>query len=399
MKKSIIALAALISCLFANAQDKGKERETFQFTTVKENYVTPVKNQYGSNTCWCFSTTSFIESEAIRKGWPYKDLDLAEMFTVSHEFSDRAYTYVRTGGNVKFSSGTVGREVFINADKYGMVPQAEMQGRNYGREDDDHHELLAGMKGFLDSIRTKPNGKLTPVWHQAIDNILATYLGKYPETFTYQGKQYTPQSFWQALNVKSDEYLYITSWTDRPYYTEIAEEVADNWRWDQYWNVPLDEFMAIVDNAIMNGYTLVVDSDYSDPGIMRNGIALMPDYSAIKKAAADEGSDQAHWLGTTNSKGVYEIDWIIPELDVTPEMRMADFDNKSTQDDHLMHCFGIAKDQKGNKFYMIKNSTDTKGKYDGIWYYSVPCFKSKVLDIIVHKDAVPAEIRAKLGIE
>ena len=282
---------------------------------------------------------------------------------------------------------------------HGIVPDAEMPGLNYGTERHQHGELIAGLKGYMNGILKNPNRKLSSAWLNGLKGILAAYLGPIPEKFNYKGVEYTPESYLKALNLNPDDYVDFTSWTHLSYYEKHPVEVADNWRWTQSWNLPLDEFVSIIDYAINNGYTVAWASDVSEQGFTRNGIGLVPDMDAIKKQAEEAGSDQAHWLGITAPGARPNFDKPVPELTITPEMRQQGYEEKTTTDDHGMHIYGIAKDQNGNKYYMVKNSWGETGKYKGIWYVSEAYVRYKTMDLMVHKDAIPKDIKKKIGIK
>ena len=413
MKKIILLAAALIS-IAAVAQPPQPpqgpmgpmprpedKNEGFQFTVVKENPITSVKNQASSGTCWCFSSLSFIESEAIRinklKEADYPDL--SEMFVVSHAYADKAVKYIRVDGKLNYAQGSSFGDLIYVLRDYGIVPDEVMTGLNYGTDRHMHGELEAGLKGYMDGILKNPNRKLTPAWKKGLQGILDAYLGPIPEKFTYKGKEYTPKSYFETLNVNLDDYLDFTSWTHLSYYEKHPVEVEDNWRWEQAYNVPMDDMMAIIDNAIENGYTVAWASDVSEQGFTRDGIGIVPDMEAIQKQAQQAGSDQQRWVGATPQGQRPTFNKPVPELTITPELRQEGYDNKTTTDDHGMQIYGIAKDQNGTKYYMVKNSWGETGKYKGLWYVSEAYVKYKTMDFMVHKDAIPKDIRKKLGIK
>lgn len=396
MKKTlIIAAIALVSFgAAAQVQAPAEAEDGFKFTTVKANPITSIKDQASSGTCWCFSAISFLESEMIRQGCKDEDLDLSEMFVVSNAYLDKAIKYVRVDGHLNYNQGSSCGDVIHVLKDHGIVPDEVMRGLNYGTTKHAHSEIVAVLRGFMDAIVKVPNKTLSPVWPEAIKGILAAYFGEIPETFTYKGKQYTPKSYLESLPINLDEYVHFTSWTHIPYYEEHPVEVADNWRWDSAYNVPLDDLMSIFDNAINKGYTIAWGADVSEDGFTRDGVALAMDTEAVNAP----GSDQAHWLGTLPN-GRRTINGPVSEVKVTPELRQKGYEEKTTTDDHGMHVYGIAKDANGNKYYMVKNSWGVTGKYDGTWYASEAFVAYKTMDIIVHKDAVPKDIQKKIGIK
>ncbi len=405
MKKTILSVALSALTLAAMAQTDAPaaasdSTEGFRFTTIDSVGITPVKNQHRSSTCWSFSTIGFVESELLRMG--KGEYDLSEMFVVSHTMIDRAEYVVRMYGTAEFAPGGSAYDVIYCMKNYGLVPQEVMPGIQYAASPADtlpvHAELDAVAKGYVQGLTSGKLKKLTPVWKKGLQAIYDTYLGQCPETFTYNGKKYTPQSFVKSLGLNADDYVSITSYTHHPFYSTFALEVPDNWRMDQMYNVPIDELMRIIDNAIANGYTLAWGADVSEVGFTRKGIGVMPD---ADKGADLTGSDAAHWLGLTEKDKKDELTKKpLPEMEITQEMRQQAYDNWETTDDHGMQIFGTAHDQNGKRYYMIKNSWGTqKSDYKGIWYISEAFMKYKTNDILVHKDAIPKDIRKKLGIK
>ena len=399
MKKYIVSAAlAALAILNASAQRPAApvKPADYQFTVVKENPITSIKNQYRSGTCWCFSTLSFLESEAIKaKGIKDPALypDFSEMFVVRRSYAQRARKFVRLDGKLNFAVGSDAGDVLEVAKAYGLVDQKAYSGLQYGYDLPVQGELDAVLKGYVEAVVKNPNRKLTAVWPKGLEGILDAYMGQVPETFTVNGVSYTPESYRDAQGLNLDDYISFTSFTHHPFYTTFAIEVEDNWRWTPSWNVPLDEFMAIIDNAINNGYTVAWGGDVSEPGFTRNGLAILVD----TEAKATSGSDQERWVGKAEDKPAEKA--AVKEIEVTQENRQLWFDEKTSTDDHGMHLYGIAKDQNGNKFYLIKNSWGESGEYKGIWYMSEQFCKGKALDILVNKKAVPKEILKKLGLK
>ena len=401
MKKSILMAALGLLSLNTIAQDTLKE-EGFIFTTVKENPITSVKNQNRAGTCWCYSGLAFIESELLRMG--KGEYDLSEMFIVHNTYLDRADKAVRTHGDVSFSQGGSFYDVIYGMKTFGLVPEEEMRpGVMYGDTLSNHTELTAVSdavvaaiaKGKLRSLQT--DSDKNPLWKKAITSIHDIYLGERPEKFTYKGKEYTPKSFYESTGLNADDYISLTSYTHHPFYQPFVLEIQDNWRWASSYNLPIDELMAVMDNAIKNGYTFAWGSDVSEQGFTRDGIAVMPDAA---RGAELTGSDMARWTGLTAADKRKELtSKPLPEVNVTQEMRQTAFDNWETTDDHGMVIYGIAKDQNGKEYFMVKNSWGLSGKYKGIWYASKAFVAYKTMNILVHKDALPKDIAKKLGIK
>ena len=390
--KFILSIAALAFTASAFAQ--APKAPEYEFTTVKENPITSVKNQYRSGTCWCFSALSFVESEILRtKG---VEVDLSEMFVVGKSYRDRAVKYVRLDGHLNFAAGSSFGDVLHVIDDYGIVPQEAIPGFNYGTDKPEHNELDAALKGYVTAIAKNPNKKLTTAWLNGFDGIVEAYFGEYPETFTVAGAEYTPESYRDYLGINYDDYVNISSFTHHPFYEPFIIEVCDNWRWDSAYNLPMDEMMEVMYNAIEKGYTIAWGSDVSEKGFTRDGLAVMP----VEEQKAAAGSDQERWVGKAKDEPKEEVKTELPkEMTITQEMRQEGYDNKTTTDDHGMHIYGVAKDQNGTQYFMVKNSWGETGKYKGIWYASDAFVRYKTLNIVVHKDALPKHIAKKLGIK
>ena len=389
MKRSLFALAAIMLSLSAVAQEVKQDKP--EFTVVKQAPVTSVKNQYRSGTCWCYSALSFVESEIIRqKGI---EVDLSEMFVVNHAYFDRAVKYIRLDGKLGFSAGSSFGDVFEVIKSYGIVPQDVYSGMNYGTELPVQGELDAVLEGFVKALVTNPNRKLTPAWKPAFQGILDAYLGEIPATFKAEEKAFNPLTYRDYLGINTDDYINLTSFTHHPFYEPFIIEVCDNWRWGSAYNLPIEELMEVMYNAVENGYTIAWGADVSEKGFTRSGIATVPDFE--NKVTA--GSDQERWVG--KSETGKEESAPAEEKVITQEMRQLAYDNKETTDDHGMHIYGLAKDQNGNPYFSVKNSWGKAGDYEGIWYASDAYVRYKTLNIVVHKDALPKSIKKKLGIK
>ncbi len=396
----ILAMAALLP-VSVSAQTASKQQvkpADYRFTTVKEIPVTSPKNQNRSGTCWCFSALSFLESEVIKAKNLKQDAypDFSEMFIVYHSYHDRAVKYVRLNGHLNMAAGSGFGDVLEVIRDYGLVPQSAYSGMNYGYDLPVQGEMDAVLKGYVQAVIKNPNKKLTPVWSKGFDGILNAYLGEIPETFTENGTTYTPESYRDAMGINPDDYVNISSYTHHPFYAPFVIEVEDNWRWGLCYNLPLDEFMAVIDNAVENGYTVLWGGDVSEPGFTRDGLAVLLD----TEAKATTGSDQERWVGKADEKAAAAPQsGLRKEMEVTQEIRQRMFDEKTSTDDHGMHLYGTAKDQNGTKYYLIKNSWGVTGAYDGMWYMSENFVKAKTLNFVVNKKALPKDIAKKLGIK
>ena len=392
MKKIFVLALGMLFATGAMAQEP-------EFTVVKENPITSIKNQNQAGTCWCYSSLAFIESELLRMG--KGEYDFSEMFLVHNTYLDRADKAVRTHGDVSFSQGGSFYDVIYGMEAFGLVPEAEMRpGVMYGKELSNHNELSAVSDAVVAAIAEGKHRSLQvdsegqPLWKKAIEAIHDIYLGVRPEKFTYNGKEYTPKSFYESLGLNADDYVSLTSYTHHPFYSSFVLEIQDNWRWSQSYNLPIDELMEVFDNAIMEGYTIAWGSDVSEAGFTRMGTAVLPEEA---NGADLQGSDMAKWLNLTeeekkNTPKPTTQKWC------TQEERQIAYDNWETTDDHGMQIYGIAKDQNGTEYYMVKNSWGEAGTYKGIWYASKAFARYKTMNIVVHKNAIPKNIRKKLGL-
>ena len=393
MKKFIIPVAILCASICATAQVKSPVADLdYTFTTVKANPITSVKNQASSGTCWAYSTIGFFESEAIRLGNIKDTLKYPEFsvfYVVSHSYMDRAVKYVRLDGNLTFGAGSEADDVLHVIEDYGIVPLEAMTGMNYGTELPRQAELDAVLAGYISAVAKNPNRTLTTAWRPGFQAVLDAYLGPCPEKFTVDGKEYTPAEYRDAMKIVPEDYVTLSSFTHHPFYSWFPLEVCDNWRWDEVYNVPIDEFMSVLDDAIMKGYTVAWGADVSHAGFTRNGLGILVD---VKASSA--GSDQEHWVGKEEGKPAPVS---IVESVPTQESRQVEFENKTITDDHGMQIFGIAKDQDGKKYYMVKNSWGETGKYKGIWYVTEAFVKNQSMDYMIHKSALPKDLRKKLS--
>lgn len=378
MNKLITVFFILAMSVFSlSGQDRKNEKNKLVFTPVVDLQATSVKNQASSGTCWCFATVSFLESELLRAG--KGEYDLSEMFIVRYNYIDRLKDNFLKKGKGNTGQGGLAHDVMRVLGNRGIVPDEVYTGLNYGSATHNHYE----MNHFLHSVATVPvtEKRESEQYWQIVNSILDIYLGEEPDTFLYRGQYYTPLSFADSLGIDVDDYVEITSFTQWPFYTSGHLEIPDNWVEAQYYNVPLDEMVEIVNYSLNNGYTVSWDADVSEKGFSHGeGTARLLNFKADKEYKP-KGSHIKH------------------EVEVTQEMRQQAFENFTTTDDHLMHITGMARDQFGKIYYKTKNSWGTAGsKYDGFLYVSENYFRGKTISVLVNKDGIPSEIRQKLGL-
>ena len=245
----------------------------------------------------------------------------------------------------------------------------------------------------VEGISKSDMKRLPPTWKKEFSSILANYFGELPATFQYKGKTYTPQSFQKSLGLDLDDYVSLASFSHHPFYSKFIIEVQDNWRWAESYNLPLNEFMDVMESAVRNGYAFAWGADVSEQGFSRNGLARVPAKSYKNDMS---GSDAARWTGTNGKESGFSDSK--DELTITQEMRQRAYDNWETTDDHGMVIYGLAKDPQGQEYFMVKNSWGEYGRYKGIFYASKPYVAYKTMNILINKKAIPANIRKKLGI-
>lgn len=387
--KHVTTFASLLIAMSVSAQ-------TYDFTVTDSVAVTPVKNQASSGTCWCFATTSFVESELLRKG--KGEHDLSEMFIVRQKLLNQLNdNYLRRGrGNI--GQGSLSH-TFLNAyNQVGIVPEEVYSGINYDSPRHNHGEMMAMLEAVAGvAVKAK---KRSPQYDKIVNNVLDTYLGPVPETFTYHGKTYTPKSFAASLGIDPSDYVELTSFTHHPYYEAFELEVPDNWEHARQYNLPLDELMEVIDGALRGGYSVCWDGDVSERGFQfRHGAAINPDVKDLSRYSSADSASFASLTEAQRLDSVFAFRRPYPEIVVTPEVRQEGFETFVTTDDHLMHLTGLAKDQNGTKYYVTKNSWGTdRNDFGGYLNMSESFVRAKTIYVMMHKDALPSALRKRLGI-
>lgn len=400
MKKTLIVALMALAVTGASAKTAKDSTNSNKpvFTVIKELPVTSMKDQNKSGTCWAYSTLSFFESEILKNSG--KTYDLSEMFVANKTYMDRATKAVRMHGDVSFSQGGSAYDVLFCLKNYGIVPENAMPapGTLIGDSLANFDEFFEVMTPYVEGIAKSKASKISSAWKNGLQGILDAYLGEIPESFSYEGKTYTPQSFVESLGLNLDDYVTITSYTHHPMWSQFAVEVQDNWRWPLSYNVPIEDLTRIIDNALENGYTVAWGGDVTEDGFTRDGLGIAYDMDKVRSMS---GTDADRWfqLSKTEKKTMADSLGVnIPEIVPTQEMRQTAFDNWETTDDHGMHIYGVAKDQNGREYYMVKNSWGEFGDYKGTWYMTKNFVAYKTMDYMVNKNAIPKDIRKKLGI-
>lgn len=370
----------LINALKANQNDNSKSG--FTFTEVINLGNTSIKNQGSSGTCWSYSGNSFLESEMIRMG--KKPVEISQIYTARNTYLDKARTYVRLHGGLSLGEGGQFHDVLNSFRKYGTMPQSAYTGLHYGTTRNNFGEMTSMLDAMLGAV---VKGKtLTPNWEKAYTAAMDSYLGEVPEKFDYNGKSYTPRTFAdQVIGINPDDYVGIASVTDHPYYSQFVLLIPDNWSFDRFYNVKMNDLTDIIDNALQKGYTVAWATDVSEKGFSwKNGVAYVPE------KPFEEMTEQEKSTMFVGPK---------PELKVTAEERQKAFDNWQTTDDHGMHIVGLVKDQNGKEYYIIKNSWGTTNDYHGYLYATKEFVRYKTTSLMLHKDGLTKDLKAKINIK
>jgi len=378
MIKIIYFAVFVIFSNFLNAQ------KNYEFTTVNVLSATSVKNQGMTGTCWCYSPVSLFESDLIKKG--FKDIDLSEMYIVRKAYTEKAAMYVRMHGKSNFDQGGETHDALNVIRKYGIMPQSAYDGKNNKEEVYNHAKLIVELKTYLDTLIVNKADKLPVDWLKDYELILDKYFGVVPASFEYNGDSYSAKSFLNNyLKINPDDYVEFSSYSHHPFNQKFFLEIPDNWSFDLYNNIPIDDLIQVIDSSILKGYTVAWGGDVSEIEFStKKAIAIIP---------AKEWSNK--------SEQEREKTCVIKEdeLNITQEMRQTTFDNYTSTDDHFMHIIGIAIDQLGDKYYITKNSWGSVGAKNGFIYLSEPFVRLKTLSIMVNKKAVSQKILLENGLK
>ncbi len=394
------SVAILLSCLAAfslSAQDTltNKPGSKYRFSKVYSAEATSVKDQCKTGTCWSFSSLSFLESELLRKG--KGSHQLSEMWIVRCAYIEKAITYIRMNGRHQFDQGGEFHDIPYIIKKYGIVPNEVYKGLSYGEEKHNHNEMVAMLQGMLEKLKDNPQGTYTTSWVKAVEGVVDAYLGKAPEKFTYQGKEYTPKSWAESLALNMDDYVVITSFTHHDMYRPFAIEVADNWSMQMAYNVPLDEMVGAMNHALEKGYGIAWASDVSEKGFsFYDGLGIVPVEDSMVKQKTRDNKYFNDAGGARSGLGFVKP---VPEKVITAETRQEAFDRQTTTDDHGMHITGLLREQNGGNYYVVKNSWGTQNYLQGYLYVSEAYVKYKTICVMVHKDALDKKLKEKLEID
>ena len=378
----VILLVSISTTVFAQ---KGGPRSGYNFTTIVDLKTTPVKNQQSVGTCWDYATLSFLESELLRKGKPV--YDLAELYVAKNAYFEKGLRYVQFHGKTNFSEGGQAHDVIDMIKKYGIVPEEVYTGLQYGRDFHIHAEMVDALQGILDAVNNHPNRQITPVWTKGFMRYIEAYLGD------------TPQSFATSLDLNLSDYVELTSYQMYPFYEEVELTIPDNWMHARYYNLPIDELMEVMNNALKNGYSVCWDGDVSHNGFSHpSGLAILPTNNPEEMINAE--IDKWTTLSAKDrERKMQSFESPVPEMKVDDNKRQFTFNNRQTTDDHLMHITGMLKDQNGTIYYKTKNSWgEDRNSFGGYLYMSEPFCRLQTVAIMVHKDAIPKAIRKKLGL-
>lgn len=403
--RTIISAIACGMTMYASAQfgytepASNAEGSEYKFTKIAHLDATPVESQGWTGTCWSFSSLSFFESEMMRMGVKDPDL-LSEMYIARKAYEMKAEKYIRMDGKTNFSEGGEFHDIPAVIKKHGIVPLGVYDGLNYGSETHNHSEMFSvlngAVQGLIEHMKSDDFDALTPAWKNALIGILDAYFGKDVTEFEWKGKKYTPQSYAKSMGLNMDDYVSLTSFTHHEVNKPCFVAIPDNWAWGSSYNVPLDDLFAVCEHALKEGYSILWTADVSEKGFsFSNGLAINPvDPSTISMS----GKDNRNFSDGGANKISNAFKTPVEEVHVTPEIRQAGYDDKTTTDDHLMHIVGLYKDQNGKKYFLVKNSWGTGNYPKGFLYVSESYFRWKTIMIGLHRDGLSKSTKKQLNI-
>ncbi|MBR3454424.1 MAG: aminopeptidase [Bacteroidaceae bacterium] len=337
-------------------------QQTKQFKILKQLPITAVKDQNRSGTCWAYATLGYFESEILRRTG--KTYDLCEMFVVNKDYMDCATHYVRMHGYSQISEGGSCDDVLEVIRQHGICPEDAMPapGSLTGDSLANFKVFFPELERTVRSIVKEGAKEPTPLWKDNVQALIEMYVGRCPETFTYDGKSYTPRSFADQLGLDFDDYVSLTSFTHHPLNKWFIIEAPYKWRLKPSYNIPIDQLMEVLDQALDAGYTVAWGGDVSGD-FTRTGLAMLPD-------------------------------GVVPNQ----QMRQEQFDDWRFTYDHVMLIYGKAVDEQGKPYYLVKNSWGKSGDYQGIWYMSRDYMTLNTTYLFLNKNALPRNLQEALKV-
>lgn len=396
LKFTILLVAAMFFTIPAQAQKD--EKPVYQFTDEVEVPHTIVQNQAKSGTCWCFAGTGFVEAEILRK-YDVK-LNLSEMFSVRWAYTKKFDRFVKLHSATNLSVGGEIFDVLYAVNDAGMITDEAYSGLVLGDPNHNHSEIQKCIDGYARVVTQKSNGRvLYETYPKVLNSVLDAYLGEVPESFEYEGVKYTPKSFAEKYALDINEYVQFASFMDQEMYEPFLLLIPDNWTYTMTYNMGFDDMMSEVDHALSNGYTVGWAQDVSDKGFSRkDGVAIVPEDDVNKIRESNPKAFKKMTDEEVLAKQ-YSFEYIMPEKQVTDEMHQRAYNDWSTGDDHSMLIVGIAHDQKGNKYYKVKNSWGESGPFKGYWYCSEEFVKLHTVFFTVNKAAFSETMKDKLNLK
>ena len=392
--KTIVLLALAI--VFSMPANVSAQENVYQITDDVVVPHTSVKNQAQSGTCWCFAGVGLIEAEILKK---YNvEIDLSEMYLVRWAYANKFEKYVRMQGTCNFSPGGEVFDALYAINESGMMTEDAYNGLVLGDKNHNHGELHTVLAEYGKIVNKQHNGKISKAWPNMVQSVLDVYLGEVPATFTFEGTEYDAKSLAEKYPLNINDYVQISAFTNHENYKPYIMPIQDNWTNTMSYNMPLDELMNELDNALNNGYTVGWAQDVSDKGFSRKagvGVVLEDDIEKIRQ------SDPKKYKKMSDDEikaSLYKFESVMPEKEVTEEMHQEAYENGQTTDDHSMLIVGIAYDQNGTKYYKVKNSWSERHGMEGYWYCSEPFVRLHTMFFTLNKAGLTSDMKTKLGL-